>query len=158
MGRKKRLKGFIDLLSEYLGFNFNIDYFDHRLKLQKYVFITIFFGFNHDYHYDLYVRGPYSTDLADDYYDIYRKGIDSDNSIEMDMDSFSSLIKDKHIDWIESAATMLSLYNSCKSKYNNSNNFDSEGLIKGTNRIKHRISINTIKNVYFDLREYDLFN
>ncbi|MDR2966427.1 MAG: hypothetical protein LBU74_00565 [Methanobacteriaceae archaeon] len=158
MKNKEKLNVFINLLKDKIGFSFNIEDFDDRLKLQKYVFISKYFGFNHSYVYNLYIRGPYSSDLANDYYDISPNEFTSNISLKIDMDSFSSLIKDKDIKWLESAATMLSLYSSYKNNYNNYNKIDSNRLIKETNTIKHRIDFDIIKTVYSDLNDYNLFN
>lgn len=155
MSMKSQLKGFINLLNEHVGFDFNINNFDDRLKLQKYVFIGKFFGFNHDYHYNLYIRGPYSSDLADDYYDIYRENVELILPNDIDVNSFFLLIQGKTIDWLESAATMLSLYESNKKKYYK---YNSKRLINGTSRIKHKISSDIIGKVYNDLNENGLFN
>jgi len=158
MKNKEKLNVFINLLKSRIGFSFNIEDFDDRLKLQKYVFISKYFGFNHDYSYNLYIRGPYSSDLANDYYDISNNEINSNSSLEMNINSFSSLIKDKNIKWLESAATMLSLYFNYNSNYTKKNKIDSNRLIKETSTIKHRIDIDTIKTVYSDLDDYNLFN
>ncbi|MEM3292996.1 MAG: hypothetical protein QXO81_01345 [Metallosphaera sp.] len=42
--------------------------FDDRLRLQKYVFIMEKLGLNLGYSFNEYLRGPYSPDLAMDYY------------------------------------------------------------------------------------------
>ena len=42
--------------------------FDFRLKVQKFVYIAKYFGWKHSYKYSLYIRGPYSSTLADEYY------------------------------------------------------------------------------------------
>ncbi|MDR2545424.1 MAG: hypothetical protein LBD03_07810 [Methanobrevibacter sp.] len=70
MGDIGKLNSFINLLNEKLDFSFSTNNFNDRLKLQKYVFIAKYFGFNHAYNYNLYIRGPYSSDLADDYYNL----------------------------------------------------------------------------------------
>ena len=62
------------------------------------------------------------------------------------------------MEWLESAATMLSLYSNYKTNYNNGNKIDSNRLIKETNTIKHRIAVDIIKRVYSDLNDYNLFN
>jgi uncharacterized protein YwgA len=40
MEDKNKLKTFIKFLSNKVGFTFDIDNFDHRIKLQKYVYIA----------------------------------------------------------------------------------------------------------------------
>jgi len=157
MKSKEKLNRFIHLLNDKIGFSFNVEDFDHRLKLQKYVFISKYFGFNHSYIYNLYIKGPYSSELAEEYYDMSLNEFNS-NSLDMDIDSFSLLVKGKDIKWLESAATMLSLYSTYKSNYNNKNKINSHRLIKETSTIKHRIDIDTIKTVYSDLDDFNLFN
>lgn len=84
--------------------DFNKDFFVHRLKLQKYIFIARKFGFDTSYDYSLYVHGPYSSDLADEYYAI--TNFDCAKTIELDS-SFIKLVKNKSKDWLEFAATII---------------------------------------------------
>ena len=44
-----KLLPFMKFLEKEAGFKFNIEKFEHRLMLQKYVFISKFFEFNHGY-------------------------------------------------------------------------------------------------------------
>ena len=49
-------------------YEFRIDTFGDRLKLQKIVYIAKYFGIDIGYSFNEYLRGPYSPELADDYY------------------------------------------------------------------------------------------
>jgi uncharacterized protein YwgA len=46
--------------------SFSMDSFDGRLKLQKIVYLLQAYGLNIGYHFNLYLYGPYSTELARD--------------------------------------------------------------------------------------------
>ena len=70
MRDKAKLIRFLKSLKDEDIIDFDKDSFVHRLKLQKYVFIAQKLGFRTDYNYSLYIHGPYSTSLADDYYSI----------------------------------------------------------------------------------------
>ncbi|HDD57410.1 MAG TPA: hypothetical protein ENF43_02715 [Thermoplasmatales archaeon] len=68
---KFKLAKFIELLRRENIHDFDVDKFDSRIRLQKYVYIAKnFFDIDLGYNFGLYIRGPYSTDLADDYYSI----------------------------------------------------------------------------------------
>jgi len=51
-----------------LDFHFDNTLFEHRLIIQKVIFLLQLKGFHLGYPYGLYVRGPYSPSLASDYY------------------------------------------------------------------------------------------
>ena len=66
---------FINLVKDSLSFSDAEDFankirndFNFRLKVQKFVYIAKYFGWNHSYKYILYIRGPYSSALVDEYY------------------------------------------------------------------------------------------
>lgn len=159
MSDKEKLKSFISILRDKIGFSFDMDDFDDRLKLQKYVFIAKSFGFKHNYGYNLYIRGPYSSKLADDYFDIFRNNEMVNNvPLNIDTDSFSVLVHDKDVIWLEAAATMLSLYSTYPENYKTLFGVNYDRLIEETKTIKHKISEDIIKSVCNDLREAKLFN
>ncbi|RLI89817.1 MAG: hypothetical protein DRO98_00275 [Archaeoglobales archaeon] len=67
--RLSKLAKFVNLLREAKIHKFNINSFESRVRLQKYVYIAKeIFGMKFDYPFNLYLRGPYSSALADDYY------------------------------------------------------------------------------------------
>jgi len=68
-GHLVELKAFVEFLRDKLGFVFSINSFNHRIMLQKYVFIAQILRWTGDsYHFSIYMHGPYSSALADDYY------------------------------------------------------------------------------------------
>lgn len=46
--------------------------FTNRLKLQKYVFLAKRYGMPFGYHHEMYLYGPYSSELTADYYSLAR--------------------------------------------------------------------------------------
>lgn len=68
--RFDKFVAFLKALEDRIGYKFSISSFEDRLKLQKIVYIAKYFGIDLGYHFDLYIRGPYSSELADDYYKI----------------------------------------------------------------------------------------
>lgn len=53
-----------------VGHNLDVNDFNDRLTMQKGCYILNSWGFGPRYRYGLYIRGPYSRELADDYYDL----------------------------------------------------------------------------------------
>ena len=67
---KTKLGRFIKALEDAGIYKFKIDTFEDRLKLQKIVYIAHYFGVDLGYTFNEYIRGPYSPELADDYYEL----------------------------------------------------------------------------------------
>jgi uncharacterized protein YwgA len=117
--RLEELKAFVRFLKEQCGFTFNVNRFNHRIMLQKYVFLAKSMGWPNDYAYNLYIRGPYSPDLAKDYY-----SLDVPNNIDegkttirfLDKERFAHAISGKNVAWLEVGTTMLSVYNNNKER------------------------------------------
>lgn len=116
MERKEILSAFREFLREKWGFEFNKNNFEDRLKLQKYVFIARFLGLNHGYAFNRYLRGPYSPDLARDYYAL--AGLDESKRAEdyscrlgnFNGEKLLDIIGGKSSRWLEIAATILSVW------------------------------------------------
>jgi uncharacterized protein YwgA len=153
MEDKAKLKHFLEFLKDRVAFNFDIKNFDHRIKLQKYVYLAREFGWNHNYRYNIYVRGPYSRMLADDYYDL-----DDVNPkyFNMDYDSFTNMIINKDTSWLEVAATMLSLYRSYS--YHYSGIKLKTTILSRTKELKNSIPEEVICKVFDELTSEKLIN
>ncbi|MCI4439211.1 hypothetical protein JHC27_05150 [archaeon] len=105
---KKELGAFIRWLKKesVIDNSFNPkEKFSDRLKLQKYVFIAKFFGMDFGYSYTLYIHGPYSIELANDYYRELNTTTKSANFNP----KFIELVKGKSEEWLELASTILML-------------------------------------------------
>ena len=114
MDEKNHLLYFIHTQKDNLGFKNCADFeqniknsFDFRFKLQKYVYISKYFGWNNHYAYKLYIKGPYSTALAEDY---YSKDLMKNNPLKInsfDLNGFNEFINQKDNHYLEAASTIL---------------------------------------------------
>jgi uncharacterized protein YwgA len=92
----------------------------NRLKLQKYVYLAqTCFKNDFGYEFSIYNNGPYSPELANYYYEkLDTIGIDADDIIKKNwkLDTnftkrFLSLFKDKELDWLVIASTLIDTTN-----------------------------------------------
>ena len=104
MERREKLSRIVNSLRK-VGFDFKVNYFNNRLKLQKYVFLLRRYGIDLGYSYNYYIRGPYSPELANDYYNLTKV----DGEIELPED-FLKLIKDKSERWLELASSLVMVF------------------------------------------------
>ena len=125
-----------------------------RLKIQKYVYIAKYYGLNLNYEYDMYIYGPYSTKLAEDYYniaDVIKDDYSTTKYIipaEFNADKFLMDMKDKTAEWLEIATTLLDIYD----KYN-----DKVKTIRHVFKIKNS-SYDYVYGVYEDLERLSLLS
>ena len=93
--------------------------FVNRLKLQKYVFLAKNLGMSFHYQYTMYLYGPYSKDLAADYYALARRsGLDGRCSAVpagFRKDVFLTSIRNDP-KWLEIAATIVDKNESIKGR------------------------------------------
>lgn len=109
-GRLSDLSSFLKLLKENLNFDFNIRSLDDRIKLQKYVFISKSFGLDLGYNYSLYIHGPYSPDLAKDYYNLNLKDYNTTHlERRFNWRNFKLAVQGKSVKWLEISVTALSV-------------------------------------------------
>lgn len=127
--------------------------FDTRIRLQKYVYLAKHFGWDLGYNHSLYLHGPYSSTLADDYYAIAKSNrlskVDN-NTVKEKTKTFANylrFINKKDTEWLESAATLLSLSNYFK---------DRPCLLDRTMNMKDHIPKNTIKSALKTLEKLQL--
>lgn len=94
----------------------------NRLKLQKYVYLAqTSLKNNFGYEYNIYNNGPYSPELANYYYekmDLQATSLDL-NKTEWTFDNdfsqrFLELFKDKDVNWLEVATTLIDSTNYCE--------------------------------------------
>lgn len=106
-GREKmrKLPAFIRMLGNRNIHKFNPDDFISRLRLQKYVYLAKFFDIDLGYKYNLYLRGPYSPTLAEDYYNLTE--MDKVVGAISNFDKFADLVSGKDHKWLEIASTIL---------------------------------------------------
>ena len=124
--------------------------FDFRLKFQKFVYIAKYFGWNHSYKYSLYIRGPYSSALADEYYDEDILKYSPLKIDGFDYNSFNGFVGGKSIHYLESASTILYYMGS-------EENFTRGDAIQELHRIKPYIDSEIVGNAYDDIIRLKLF-
>lgn len=97
-----------------LSWTFDVETFDDRLRMQKLVYLAGEFGLDHGYSYDMYLYGPYSPELANDYYEDEFTIPSEEEGMppSFDLVSFLDLVEDRSVKWLEHAATAHSLHES----------------------------------------------
>ncbi|NMC75968.1 MAG: hypothetical protein GYA60_01525 [Candidatus Methanofastidiosa archaeon] len=154
---KEELSKFIKALEVKGLLKFNVEEFDVRFKIQKYVLLAKALGIDLGYTYNLYIRGPYSTGLTDDYYSLDEEYSNADPTEYLPkIEKLYNLVNNKDVEWLELAGTLFSLYNT----------YNEEGLAKGNKEaiINHAISIKSwasfdyAKNVFNELEKYEFIS
>ena len=122
--RVEKLGAFIRFLENELGREV-----EDRLKLQKYVFIADHFGLNSGYDFSMYVRGPYSPELAEDYLRASEMASINQSEAylpsEFNKDEFIKFVRNKDKEWLEIATTVLAIY-----EYNKDRGISRDDIIK----------------------------
>ena len=156
------LRRFIVYIEKKVGIGLNFNMFEHRVKIQKYVYLAKSLGWNFDYNYGMYLRGPYSEELANDYHDIEPAGNPGeperglDYSEDFDIELYEDLIRGKETCWLEVAATILSLFRGYASYYKNGEARDM--LVHKVKLIKSSKPKKFIREVMDDLEDRGLIS
>jgi hypothetical protein len=146
------LNSFIKILHDEMGFDFDAGNFKDRFRLQKFVFLAKYFGWDNSYSYNIYLRGPYSKELADHYYSFQKI---ENNTIPIvplksfHKNEFFTLIKNKYNYWFEAASTIISLMENYKHSFHG-NNLKIKVLTR-VKELKDDIPEETINSAYNDL-------
>jgi len=112
------LAGILVTLQSRTGHSFNAESFESRLRIQKSIYILKALGFRPAcvYSYSDYFHGPYSPNLAKDYYELLsqrllRQGTESVTCIELP-DAMLGIVEEairRGNDFLEAAASLHSL-------------------------------------------------
>ena len=99
----------IAAVSKAMGRDLDKNVFNDRLMMQNGCYILNSWGYGPKYRYALYIRGPYSLELADD----YNKMVDIDGSTDVPVDSIDRLsnIVNIGVGYTEAYATVLLVKN-----------------------------------------------
>ena len=116
--------------------------FNNRLRIQKYVFLSRYFGLNLPYSYNMHLKGPYSKDLVRDYYNIDDSNNNPNALNSLNRDKFLNLVREKSDGWLELAATIL----------HKKGTIDDELLLEYIAWIKCDFSDEEIEKVHSDLQ------
>ena len=125
--------------------------FVNRVKLQKYVYIAQRFGLELPYKHSIYLYGPYSETLTDDYYrmaenpDLY-EAAQADLPSEFDQDGFLKAVRND-ARWLEIATTLME---------RNKEILVHDELVENVELIKHWATHERIEEVLNDLERHSL--
>ncbi len=156
MNDKNYLVYFLNSMKDELGFENPEDFKNKvesdlafKIKMQKFVFLAKYFGWDNSYSYNIYIHGPYSPVLADDYFSNDLFEYTPLKISDFDFDSLKSFIKGKSIKYLESATTIL-LY-----KHFNGN-ISLDTAIEKLGEIKPHISSEIVEESYYDVKDFKL--
>lgn len=156
----RNLAAFVNILEKSAIHKFNPDDFISRLRLQKYVYLARFFGFDLDYKYNLYLRGPYSPDLAEGYYQLEDRSEWADSSIPaIKFDKFAKLVRGKDHRWLEIASTIHFIWESNRNwreRYTEPCKDLKTFAINRTSDIKSHVGKRFIESVFKELENASL--
>jgi len=128
----------------------------NRLKLQKYVYLAqTCLDNDFGYEFSIYNNGPYSPELANYYYEkLDTSVIDTDEEIKKNwkLDTnfakkFLSLFKDKYLDWLVIASTLIDTTNYFE---------DEQEILNKVYVMKSDYSKNYINDVWKELKNKDM--
>ena len=121
--------------------------FDTRFRIQKCMFMAQHLGLGDTYKYDMYLHGPYSPTLSQDYYDVICSEVTNDDHTSLDFDRDSVLdIMARSDDWLEIATTLIDLMEDDKRET------DPDSLVNRVAIVKHLYPKEDIKGVLLDMR------
>lgn len=156
MNEKNYLVFFLNSVKDELSFLDADDFskkiknsFKFRFKVQKFVFISKYFGWNHNYNFSLYIHGPYSNVLSNEYY----SNIFEYNPLiidELNIKEFKEFICDKSDNFLEAASTILFI--------SDDKNFSLEYSINQLSKLKPHIPLNVVKDAYYEIKDFNLFD
>ena len=116
--------------------------FSNRLRIQKYVFLSRYFGLKFQYSYNMHLKGPYSKGLVRDYYNMDDSNNNPNALNSLNRDKFLNLVREKSDGWLELAATILY----------KKGTIDDKLLLEYIAWIKCEFSNEEIEKVYSDLQ------
>lgn len=102
----KDARNLIIAVSKAVKHKLDANKFDDRLAIQKGCYILNNWGYGPKYRYSLYIRGPYSSELADDYYKISLNDSDSTDVPPEAIERLSEIFR-KGIPYVEAYATVM---------------------------------------------------
>ena len=122
---------------------------DFRIRVQKLVYLSKFFGWDNSYHFNFHENGPYSCQLSEDYHSI--DSFDNlNNNIELDK-NFNEFIYNKNQEFLEASSTILYYLNKVNLKKISKNKLTA--ILK---YLKPHIPKNIIEKSYDAIYKYKL--
>ena len=155
MNRESVELGFI--LRQIDGYEFSMERFSDRLKLQKLVYLLQAFGVYLGYDFSWYLRGPYCSLLAhngfslQEIYDMIPAGIKLRSRRDRDnFTRFLRFVKDKKIDDLEIAASLHYL------KKVHGGQISDEGIIKRVTKKRDSFTREQVDGIWKEMKKQQL--
>ncbi len=158
MNNKNHLSYFLNAMKEELNFKDSEDFkskvhlknnLEFRIKIQKFVFLAKYFGWDNTYSYNMYHHGPYSPVLSDDYHssEVFENAPLQIQNFHID--SVKKFVSNKSTDYLEAASTILYY-----KKFNHALTIN-DALIK-LNNIKPHIPSDIVETAFNDVNGFEL--
>ena len=122
---------------------------EFRIRVQKLVYLSKFFGWNNNYHFNFHKNGHYSCRLSEDYHKITLK--ESNEPVEIDSERFGKFIKNRDNDYLESSSSLLYYANSMNLEYLNKQN-----TLRIIKILKPHLSEKIISQSFDNILKFDL--
>ncbi|MGC8618833.1 MAG: hypothetical protein ACP5UZ_08930 [Thermoplasmata archaeon] len=133
------------------SYNFNYN-FDKRLRLQKMVYLIQHETKEFNYDFSLYLRGPYSRDLAREYYNLTNKYSESEEPLGPRSRELAAELSKRDNLWLEIASTIVMF----------SKTYGTEKAVERTKEFKEKIlnsekkPLSYVDSVFEDIRSMGL--
>ena len=126
---------------------------EFRIRIQKLVYLSKFFGWENSYIFTLNERGPYSINLADNYYD---NKLFNENAIEIHnfkIEEFFEFIEEKSNEFLEASSTLIYVFKNEPSSFSKTNS------ITLLNELKPDIPLKIKLDAFDNIKKFNiLFN
>ncbi|HOP09554.1 MAG TPA: hypothetical protein PK718_01925 [Candidatus Methanofastidiosa archaeon] len=153
------LEEFLSFLKVSCGFTFDTERhcFGDRIKLQKYVFMAIRMGLapREQLDYSMYIRGPYSSDLADIYFHEGSWNRPIFDRKKFDVAGFVSVVGYRDTRWLEIACSIVYICQNSIVQFSDEMNLDT--IYERLSLLKD-FSRKEVADVYQELCERGIFD
>jgi uncharacterized protein YwgA len=126
---------------------------DFRIRVQKLVYLSKFFGWENNYHFNFHENGPYSCELSKDYKKLNVDLSSISSEIRLKINSLKAFMKNQPNDFLEATSTILYYINKINPENINENN-----ILDTLTYLKPHIHKIIILESYRKIKEYNLID
>lgn len=126
---------------------------DFRIRVQKLVYLSKYFGWTNAYHFNFHSNGPYSASLSKDYTHIDLNQKNNEEIPNLNIDKLKSFIKNQNNTLLEAESTLLYYSNMINIKTLSKN--DSINILKS---LKPYIPSYCVSESFDNIVKFNLFN
>lgn len=157
MNEINNLAYFLDSVKEAIPFTDKKDFEkkisqskEFRVRIQKLVYLSKFFGWDNTFIFTLHQHGPYSVNLAIAYNENNFFNEKPEIIKDLDLETFLKFIYAKNIEFLETSSTLIYYF---KDKIEM---FDEKNSIKILKKLKPHLSENIIVNAYAEITKFNI--